>query len=224
MDIAICSLFRDSTYKNLARYFNQLEGITNHDITLYLGEGDSTDDTLEQLHKECKVLPYNFKYSIIDVSHGGANYGSIVHPTRFLQAAYCGNRVLSQVKPCDVVLWLESDLIWDRHTFDSLVSQVGVNNMIAPMVYLKRDGFPDDYFYDTFAFRIDYKNFAQTPNYHPRLRAGGLMRMTSVGSMVAWPYYLGRDLYFPAKDVFVGLCGQFNGSIFCDTRLSVYHP
>src|SRR6478736_7593378 len=127
MRVVIVSMFRNAG-NYIPRYFDQMgklqdllskRGIS---LGLILGYGDSTDRTADMLHEECLS---RFDALLVDVSHGGPDFGSVVHPVRFRQLAGAINRLWQCIpKSADYVMVVESDLIWSAHTLESLLNNV----------------------------------------------------------------------------------------------------
>lgn len=224
MKITIISAFRDASWY-IKRYCEQMEKLqevlnrSHHSLHLLLGYGDSRDKTGEILFEECS---HRFATDLIDVSHGGLHYGSIVHPARFKQLAYVGNKLWSAIpEDSDVVGLVESDLIWQPYVISSLAVTVGPKQIYAPMVYHE-----DGRFYDTWAFRKDGIRFSNHRPFHPTLGRDNCTLMESVGSVLFMKSDLARKLTWSEEDVVVGLCNQareFGSQIWLWTSLAVYH-
>lgn len=189
-------------------------------LSLVLGYGDSTDGTGEQLF-EAATLSIGAR--LIEVSHGGKVFGSVVDAQRFRQLAFVGNKILSNVpSDADVVIWLESDLIWEAKTLARLIYHR--LPVVAPMVYERRSGS----FYDTFAYIKDGVNFTKHYSYHPSILGTiGITEMDSVGSCVVMAGNVAKGLTIPDEDVIVGACRAIrdNGyKIWLDVDAEVWHP
>lgn len=226
MNITILSIFRQATHY-LERYFEQMDSLQRlltqrgDSLHLLLGYGDSTDGTGEALFDECC---HRFAAHLIDVSHGGKAFGSIEHPDRFRQLAYCGNRLLDNVPAnADVVGIVESDLIWQAQTLLDLIAHTAYVPAVAPMVM---DG--ESSFYDVYAFRKNGVRFSKTPPYHEWLdRCCDLVQLDSAGSVLFVRGDLARKARLTDGEVIVGFCKdiyQHGGSIWCDPSLAVHHP
>lgn len=226
MKIAILSIFRNST-AYIPRYFDQMGALSKlltargDWLTLLLGYGDSTDGTGEMLHEEAT---FSMDALLVDVSHGGPEFGSIEHPERFKQLAYCGNKLLGYVpSDADVVGIVESDLIWDAMTLSDLIAHTAYVPAIAPMIL---DG--ENSFYDSFAFRKNGVRFTKTPPYHEWLdRCSDLVQVDSAGSVLFVRADLAKKARFSDGESIVGYCRdiyRYGGSIWLDPTLSVAHP
>lgn len=226
MNITILSSFRNAT-RHIDRYFTQIDALAaclarrGDRLNLQLGYGDSTDGTSEMLFESAAC---SIGAVLHNVTHGGAEYGSIEHPQRFKQLAYVGNRLLATIPPdADVVGIVESDLIWDAMTMLRLIDHLRDVPAVAPMIM---DG-PDS-FYDVFAFRRDGQRFTKTPPYHAVFSRGDdLVQLDSAGSVLWMRGDLARVVRCTEDEVIVGLCEDINahaGSIWLDSRCIVHHP
>lgn len=236
MKIALLSMFRNSTgYIDI--YIKQVESLTNilynqgDSLLLILGFGDSSDDTGRVLEDR---LIGRFPYKIIDVSHGGEEYGSTVHEERFKNLAFAANKLWQAIpSDADYVIWLESDLIVSGETLASLLNNVeGLRRLrsdtlaptlLAPMIYT-----PDGRFYDTWAFVAEGIPFELNAPYHWVLAdKGRYVEVDSVGSAFVMNGELARQLTWPCQDVVRGLCKratEHGARIFVDKYLKVVHP
>lgn len=237
MKVTLVSSFRNASHY-IKRYVKQVTALRdylhedNRKLSLVLGYGDSSDDT-EQMLKD--LMPTNIESLFVDVSHGGPEFGSVVHPVRFAQLSFIGNRMWERIpKDAKFVGLVESDLVWEGATLACLVDHVealrSVDNpqssptLLAPMIK-HRDG----RFYDTWAFRAGGEHFRNQPPYHVGLtqRPSHFMEMDSVGSVVFMDGDIARKVCFPPDDVVVGLCKQakaLGARIFLDRSAEVYHP
>lgn len=227
MNITICTAHRQSV-GHLSRYFEQIEGLQRlltrrgDLLNLVIGYGDSTDGTAEWLFDYCS---YSIGALLIDCTHGGKRFGSVVDAQRFRQLAYVANRMWANIPAdSDVVVILDGDLIWDPSTLLALIDDTATYPVVAPMVM---DSPPKNTFYDVWAFRRSGAQFRKRPPYHPDLPiAGGYLQLDSAGACIAIRGDLARQVRFPEDDVVVGLCRQVyerGGTIFLDTKLKVFH-
>jgi hypothetical protein len=231
--VVLASAFRDAT-PYLGRYADQVIALNDalhsqgHKLHCLWGEGDSTDHTLTAL----RALRWRLNSQVIDVTHGGKKYGSIVNDRRFQQLAHVGNTLWAALPgDADAVIWVESDLIWEPATLLALVDHTAVYPCVAPMIL---DRLPDTgaqanaTFYDVYAYRRRGIAFTKAPPYHPDLPAvTRMVRMDSVGSCLAMRGRVAHGLYFPVNDVIVGLCAQIREkgeSVWLDKTLTVWHP
>lgn len=231
MIISLMSCFRNSS-KYIKRYCHQMKALQDiledrgHTLHLTLGYGDSRDKTDEILFDEC--LRYSkFDCSLVDVKHGGRNYGSVVHPVRFKQLSYIANKLWDAMpRDAGIVGLVESDLIWQAESLASLLAYVegqGEALILSPVVLHL-----NNFFYDSWAFCSSSQNFKGRYPYHPNFLASErYMKMDSVGSVVIMQGELGRILRWPEEDVVVGLCRsatELGATILMDKETKVYHP
>lgn len=224
MNITLISAFRNAE-RYLSQYMNQVADLVSglslrgDHVTLIWGEGDSTDRTLERLQS---YVRFGYPAKIVNCTHGGPVYGSVVDAKRFKQLAYVANRMLICIPDdADVVLMVESDLYWQAETLLALLDRLQDVPCVAPMVMERSSGG----FYDTWAFRRNGVRFTKFAPYHPDI-GEGLLQLDSAGSCLAMNAVLARQLIWPEEDVIVGLCRQINAlgaSVWLDPGLTVYH-
>lgn len=236
MNVTILSAFRNAS-RFIDRYADQVaqlgRALATRGDGLYCvwAEGDSTDGSRAQLTDALDRV--GVPGVIIDASHGGPVFGSVVHPLRFKQLATVGTKLFRQIPAgADVVLFAEPDLIWATATVVALIDYLAELPAVAPMVYLNRAGWPAHAFYDIWAFRLNGQRFGHLPPYVDELApafGGGPpaepIRVDSAGSMLAMRAGLARGQIMP-DDVIVGLCRQIEsrgGSIWLIPDLAVYH-
>ena len=228
MNVCLCSAFRNAM-PYLDRYIDQINKLEDalivrgDHLQLIWGEGDSTDGTLAELHRMA------FGATIVDCTHGGKEFGSVVDSQRFKQLAYVGNRILGAVPTsADAVIWAESDLIWEPSTMLRLIDRTTVYPAIAPLCLLRREGYPENAFYDTWAFRKHGRHFTQFPPYFRGFdfRQGHAYLVDSAGSCLAMKGDIARQVHFTEDEVFVGLSKQIyqcGGGVYVDPNCAVYH-
>jgi len=229
MNVTLLSCFRNAE-NYLNRYFNQVAELFadmsryDHDMRLIWGEGDSTDTTLEQLRVFQSLLPHRIE--IVDCSHGGPEYGSVVNTDRFRQLAFVGDCMWAYIpEDADAVVYVESDLIWEPETLLTLIKRLQDYPAISPMVYLRRQGFGQNAFYDVWAGRKDGKHFSHYPPYCDGFDPDKPFQVDSMGSCMAMRGELARGLTWN-DEVFVGICKQIyakGSAVYLDPTLGVYH-
>lgn len=246
MNITLASAFRNST-SYLQRYLSQIADLDHalyergHRLSLIWVEGDSTDSTQKMLH----AARWRFKSTIVLANHGGPAYGSIENVQRFAQLAYVANKAW-EVLPADadVVIWAESDLIWEPAMMVRLIEWLAAVPVVGCMVM---DG-PNS-FYDVFCFRRNGQRFTKQPPYHADLvglndrtdrtdgthmsheshpsYASPLLEMDSIGSIVAMRGDVARAVWVPMEDVLVGTCRmirELGHKVWLDTGSRCFHP
>lgn len=231
MDIYLASSFRNAA-RYVERHVMQTALLSlklsamGHRLHCVWGEGDSTDGTREAL--AFAAYGSGVRAKLVDVSHGGPEFGSVVDAQRFRQLAYVGNKLWAEIPAdADAVVWVESDLMWDASTLVALVEASEQAPVVAPMVLRRALGAPP-LFYDTWAARKEGQHFRGRWPYHPALKRAHaeLVEMDSVGSCVALRKGVGVGLHWPEEDVIVGLCRQVRergGSVWLHTGLAVWH-
>lgn len=236
MNVVLVSLFRNSQ-GYIDRYFAQVDKLQTllkeegHTLHLNLAYGDSRDDTQQMLHQQCNHRQH---VTLLELNHGGKEYGSTVHEERFKNLATVCNALWARLPAeSDVILYVESDLIWQGETLVQLVkrhqslcsisAQINQHLILSPMVYTRIGSF-----YDVWAFRIEGQQFAVDAPYHPALQEeDSFIEMDSVGSVFCMDAPLAFKLVWPEDDVVVGLCRKARRAgarIFLDKTLRVHHP
>lgn len=228
MNITLCSSFRTSV-SYLPRYLRQIADLdtllyhAGHRLSFIWAEGDSTDSTQKMLH----AARWRFKATIVDANHGGPRFESIVSVRRFAQLAYVANKVWELLPTdADVVVWAESDLIWEPAMMVRLINRLREVPCVGPMVM---DSPPANTYYDVHVHRRSGQQFTKQPPYHPDVPGanGGLLEMDSVGSIIAMRGDVARAVYVPVEDVLVGTCRmirELGHKIYLDTGAVCFHP
>lgn len=244
MNITIASIFVNSM-PYIQRYLAQCVALSDALIergdkpTFLWGEGDSTDHTRRML----EAMRWRLNSRVVDVTHGGQIFGSVVREERFRQLALVGRKLWAEVPAeCDVVLWVESDLIWSVETTLGLIDALGMSvipdartaspdrprlgdiNVIAPPILLDRPGWGTSInFYDTFGFRCQGRHFEHRPPYHPANDGRSLLEMETVGSMVAMQAeHFRRAAATYDERVMMGMCEDIRkngGRVWFDPRI-----
>lgn len=229
MNVTLISCFRNAE-NYLWRYLGQIDHLTDcieergDNLDLIWGEGDSTDSTLEQL---CRAIQrFGIRAQIVDCTHGGQQWPSVVSPERFEQLGYVGRCMWAHIpQDANAVVYCESDLIWPVDTILRIVDQLQDYPAISPMVYLRRQGWPPEAWYDTWAARIGKRHFRHDIPYITEFDPDKPFRVDSMGSCMAIRGDLARQLVWD-EDVFVGICRQIyqlGGSVWIDPKTSVFH-
>ena len=219
MLVELASVFSTAT-KYLSGFHQQVTSLQDalakdgHELRLILVEGDSRDNTWRELHR---LFP---SADIIKRNHGGPVYGSVVDANRFRQLSYVGNAIFERTSG-DVLIYVESDLLWDANTIRLLISRLDRVPAVVPMVF-----YDDSRFYDVWAFRKNGICFNPWPPY-AAIHSGELTQLDSAGSCMVMRGEMAKVVSFPPEDCFVGLCrlAYENGfSIWLDPTLRVTHP
>lgn len=229
--IALCSAFRDAE-QSLWGYFAAAGELRRRlasagdRLHLVIGDGDSVDRTSALLLRYAA----EFEHTIVDCSHGGQKYGSIINSDRFRRLAHVGNCMFERIPPdADAVVMLDGDLLWDADTILALVRRLAEVPACAPLVLCAGNpaGYTYDgpFFYDTWAFRRNGRKFKPRPPYHPDL-GKDLLQLESAGGCLAIRGDLARQVRFGDADAIVGLCRdiyQRGGAVWVDPGLAVRH-
>jgi len=222
MIIGLGSIFRNSV-GYLDRYFAQARALktelAKEDIKfrLILVEGDSWDNTWGGL----AALSNDLDIVIVKRAHGGPPWGSVDDPARWAALSWCCNGVLDHVeKDVDVMIYVESDLVWDAATMVALTKQVSEQvPAISPMCFTSMG-----HFYDVWGYLKNGKQFGPFPPYHDELAVDGLTSIDSAGSCIVMRGDVARMVRFGPHDCVRGLGRSIweNGfSLWVDPTLRV---
>lgn len=228
MRIAVASCFRNSAGRQVSRWMDQVAAFRSymkHDgVRALCVEGDSIDNTRQYLIDGAARRDINLE--LRTCNHGGPVYGSVEDPARMLALSKVGNELFAGVTLADdVVIYVESDLLWDPATFARLVQRVTqparpLCDVVAPLI------FAGQYFYDVWGFRKSGQRFSPLPPYHSELAPQGLTMVDSVGSCLAIRSEVARNVKF-GTNALVSWCegARHQGyRIAVDPSLRVEHP
>lgn len=207
MRVAACSIFMNSA-NYVDRYFDQMHTLgKSFDLSLVLTEGDSNDSTWDELKSRWHPGIY-----LKQVNHGGPYFGSVDNNQRWEQISRVVRPTIAkalELEP-DVVVWVESDLVWDVDVMARLIDSVNVPGRTScPMVLADSS----TRFYDIWGYRMNGKMFlAQEPYlpedpFHFQQPGSPLVHIDSCGSCFAtsdlealakwdgrWPYQESSNL------------------------------
>lgn len=227
MNVVLASIVRNSC-GYLDRYLGQAAALRNmleargDALLMRVAEGDSTDGTWQRLTEEVVTTP---GLSIYKLDHGGPEYGSIDHPTRWGNIARTWNGLFERIKgeKFDALIYVEADLIWQPLTMVRLLQRLEEVDVVAPLS-MHCTGF----FYDTWGHRAAGQHFRAWPPYHPALvdlQPGELLRIDSAGSCKAMRAEVARRCRFSEVDAMIGHSVNAEGyGFWLDPALAVYHP
>lgn len=229
MNIALCSAFRNSVQNgHLDRYLDQVWELysildARHKFCCVWGEGDSTDETRFRLTHDSRSWPA----TIMDCTHGGADYPSIVIEERFQQLAQVGRCIWAAIPTdTDAVVYVESDLIWEAEMMVALIDRLQEYPAISPMVLLDRKGWAANAFYDTWgAIGLNGQHFEHFPPYNAGYKANEPFPVSSMGSCMAMRGDIARQIVVDDR-VFQGISAQIwamGGSVWIDPKLFIWH-
>ncbi len=176
MKIVISSIFRNST-SYLDRYFGQIATLAgvlkaqDHQVELVLAEGDSDDNTYQEILNTASDYNLAGQMTLLKVDHGGPAFGSIDHNTRWRNISKVCNAVLNMVPTCDRYIYVESDLIWDADMMLRLLGDIADGaDAVAPMCFSSQNG----NFYDTWGYRYCGEKFSPRFPYSKGIPYGAL--------------------------------------------------
>ncbi len=163
MTVVVCSIFRNSD-SYIERYFGQIQSLraalAPEPVRLALSEGDSTDWTWTNLLTH--ITPQD---ELARVEHGGPHFGSVDNPARWEQISRVVRPTVAaalELRP-DVVVWVESDLIWETGAMVKLIETARQGRAVAPMVMAAGE----ERFYDVWGFRLRGNKFSPGLPYFP---------------------------------------------------------
>lgn len=235
MRIVVGSAFRDSAGAQVTRWLDQVLALKERvapmgwEVRGIAVEGDSVDATVYQLTWGSKCR--NIDVTTVSRRFGNPRYGSTEDPARMAALSEIGNYILDHVEhDDDVLLYVESDLIWTADTALDLIlnSMRFGSSIIAPMI------FAGEHFYDVWAYRKDGARFAPFYPYHSGIEScftgsvNNFAQLDSAGSCLAIPGHIARS-----RDVrmtsgaLVEWCERAREAghrILLDTTLRVEHP
>lgn len=233
--VSLVSAFRDAA-GYIPRYFAQAHALDRalaaqgDDLHLALVWGDSTDTTADDLSDGIDAHGFTLRASLMAHHHGVRPLGSIVSPLRFRCLAGLANVMLSLVDDStDVLLYIESDLMWDAPTILALMADLSEPDVAVafPMVMCKHT----QRFYDIWAYRINERPFTANWPYHAALTQGQrLVELSGAGScavMNRTAWRAARAVGFQAWDLWPGVVRDLRGQgikSYLDTQLVVRHP
>lgn len=224
MNVVLGSAFRNAGKHQVARYMSQAAELRNvlngHTFRVRAVEGDSVDDTAEQLRAEAATR--NLTLDLAIRNHGGPVYYSTEQPERMAALSMVGNGILEGVNDQDdVLVYVESDLIWQADTMVRLMNQLGIGrDVIAPMP------FAGSAFYDIWAFRVNGTRFGPFAPFYSKLRLDQPTPVDSVGSCLVMKAEVARQVRM-TTGALVEFCANARGvgfKIFCDARERIQHP
>jgi hypothetical protein len=208
VNIAVGSAFRDSAAR-LAGYFSRVKALAAHAgpphaVRVIAAEGDSRDGTRQAL--SAVALAAGLPLQVQPCGHGGPAFGSTEEPARMAALTGVGNAIFGAVRgDDDVLVYVESDLLWDPQTVGSLIDMAverrGGFDVLAPMVWAQ-----PGVFYDIYAYRKDGTRFSSFAPYHPALATAGVTEVDSAGSCLVMRGEVARQVRIPHGGVLVGWC------------------
>ena len=222
MNVVVGSAFRNMEHL-LDSYFERVTSLatlmgSEHSVRVIAVEGDSTDATRLELDRDWGVPVQRIEHD-----HGKQEWGSIVDQDRMRELSAVGNNIFANVRDDDdVLVYVESDLLWRPKTMLDLMALAGADtDVVVPMV------FRDRIFYDIWAFRKDGRAFTPSPPYHPDLNMAGVTEIDSAGSCLVMGAHVARMTPPMTHNALVEWCDNARSvgfSIGVAPQLRITHP
>lgn len=238
MKVVIGSAFRNSAGYHLQRYFHQVDALRDllkehgHSLRVVAVEGDSADDTRHELMRWAEYC--TLAMTIVTRNHGKRVFGSTEEPERMAALSYVGNGILESVLPeDDVLIYVESDLVWRPETMLRLLNQLGHSvvlphggevrkiDAISPLV------FAAEAFYDIWAFRKSGHRFGPFHPYHGELLFDRPTPVDSTGSCLVMRGDVARSCRIIDNEALVGFGRDVwakGFALYADARERIDHP
>jgi hypothetical protein len=229
VNIAVGSAFRNNSGYYLKRYIAQLRDlkdmaeIRGDSLRWIAVEGDSFDGTrseIVELGRHVKIPT-----ALVSRDHGGPVFQSTEEAARMKALSYVGNGILESVlESDDVLVYVESDLLWSSRAIFRLVDSLKEENVdvISPLVFAGKN------FYDVWGFRgLDGERFAPFYPYHSDLDFTRLTEVSSVGSCLVMRGIVARTARIRNNGALVGFCEDVRSlgfHIWVDSVVRVDHP
>lgn len=239
MKVAFASAFRNCAI-HVPRYFKQMAGLyfelveRGHTPYLLIGEGDSEDHTPSLLLSGIQKLGLAGK--VLDVSHGGPAYGSIINARRFALLAGVYNTLWAHIpEDAGAVVFVEGDLIWEPSAMMALIERLDRYPAVAPMVFHVLGPTVHDpngarpelrWWYDIWGFMAAGEHFTNAYPWHPCVN-GKPVALDSAGSCIAMRADVAQRVHFPAANMVQGMTQMLaaNGTpVWLQPDLIVEHP
>jgi len=239
MNVAICSLFRDSASgPELARYQWQMSQLAwpREETRVFALEGDSVDHTWDELTgwalDDERIFPMQ--------RHQGTRAPrSVEDATRLVALSELMTLCISETLAddwADAVLWVESDLIWTPDLIERLARHRA--DAVAPWVYIQTKargntdpgylvgmGTDGRVFYDTWAFRhVNDKRFS--PHERPPVNRHAFP-VSSAGSCLLMTREAAEAAMTPRDMAIVGSCWSIRDAgmtVLVDPSTVIWHP
>ncbi len=229
MNVVIGSAFRNMGGR-VDRYFRQACALKehigpDHAVRVIAVEGDSLDATAAELARAAER--WQIPVDIREYCHGQPQFASTEEPARLKMLSGVCNEVFAGVREDDdVLLYVESDLIWQPHDVGSCIDAArerrGGFDVVAPMIWAGQE------FYDIWAFRgLDGERFGPFAPYHSSLNGHGLAEVGSVGSCLAMRAEVAAKVRVGDDNALVGWCAEARKQgyrLAVATDFGVNHP
>lgn len=227
-NVAVWSLFRDNAGDYITEYRKRVEALDYPPecLRFYLGEGDSTDGTWEDLgrwyHQDNRLV-------LIKRDTGLPYLQATPRPERMKCLALTGNAVYRRMVAddwADYALMLESDLLYTDTLIHSLLDGFPDDAVgVAPMVWIKVG--PEFRFYDVWAFRNGKKFPPYTPAWYFNKYGTKPIEVDSAGSCILFKMdALRAGVKLSSETAIVGMCEQMreHGKLYALSDVHIIHP
>jgi hypothetical protein len=214
MTVAVCSIMRNSM-GYMDRYLAQMRRLRELvDIRVSVGYGDASDGTADALEN----TPPDKIENLLEVNHGGADFGSVDTSLRWTQIASVVRPVLRMAleQEPEALVWVEADLVWEAPALAQLIEQAKTGRSVAPLAL----EYNSPRFYDHWGYRMEGTHFTEEPPYYPHepTVVDGLVKIDSCGSCFATSEYAPLQAW-DGRWPYTG-----GGGLWLDPKVSVRHP
>jgi hypothetical protein len=224
VNIVVGSAFRNCEGR-IDSYLQQVANLqahagSNNHVRVIAVEGDSKDHTANSLI--VRSARFNIDLTTVTLNHGKRHFGSTEEPERLVALSKVGNAIFDAVnEKDDVLLYVESDLLWTPHAVGSLMDMALRReegfDVFAPRVMAHNA------FYDTWGFRhMDGTRFSPFEKFPEHI-----VEVSSAGSCLVMRTEIARKCRIRDNYCLVGWCrdAQANGyRIGVDPRFKINHP
>ena len=242
MNVLLISAFRNSSRAHIDRWHaqtgqlgNALYPVNRTRLSTLAVEGDSANPTYEMLKSRIeKGRGERTSRWLTQYHHNGPHFGSVESAERMTQLSLVADHWLDYIRRChmlsssDVVIYVESDLIWEASTMVALIDALAGTteyDVVSPLV------FAGEHFYDVWGFRgLDGSQFAPFPPYHSSIPISAdphLVEVSSIGSCVAFRPVVATSAPSMSGGAFVGWCANVRAAghrIAVAPSLRIHHP
>lgn len=216
--VAVCSLFRNNR-ADVARTFNE-RALWNYDrdkIVHICIEGDSTDNTYEELQKVT-----GFQTILRKIDQGTPHYGSYAIPERLaaLGALWNVGLDIALAEGADYLLMLDSDITTPPNMLSRLIEHK--KDLVSPMFFFDQSVF----WRDTWGYHADGVDFLNRFPYHKRYNGRGLFEVDCIGVPFMTRAVAESGARYGPHEVrtFCAEAKSKRFKIWVDPGMAIYHP